>query len=287
MNELDVYIRISGYRPGTSDLFLGAGKRDHLRCQLRPMKRGGHCSGDLSLRGSYPHKLFPECTWLPGNLVIDTLHSRQSCSTGGTCCDVTFYDGRVTHISFISVFRDEKGDITALFRQRTDRNAHKVLIPVLSSRRLYRLLSLPTPNRTMPLNAEVTTFLEFDLNDLQRVSRRPPRTIELVEPNPKWASSFVLIAQRIQAALGSRALLIQHVGSTSVPDLPAKDVIDVDLVVANPGDEGDYVQDLEDAGFQFLFREPKVPIFSASATTGQALKADFDTAVVRASFLWP
>lgn len=113
-------------------------------------------------------------------------------------------------------------------------------------------------NAVMPSNAEVTKFVEFDMDGIQTVWKRPKRPIELVEPDPKWASSFVLIAQRIQAVLGGRALAIEHVGSTSVPDLPAKDVIDVDLVVADPANEGDYVQDLEDAGFQFLFREPRV-----------------------------
>jgi GrpB-like predicted nucleotidyltransferase (UPF0157 family) len=107
----------------------------------------------------------------------------------------------------------------------------------------------------MPLNAELAKFEDFDFNDVQRISHRPPRVIEMVEPNPKWPSSFVLIAQRIQAALGGRALAIEHVGSTSVPDLPAKDAIDIDLVVADPTAEGDYVRDLEDAGFQFLYRE--------------------------------
>jgi GrpB-like predicted nucleotidyltransferase (UPF0157 family) len=107
----------------------------------------------------------------------------------------------------------------------------------------------------MPTNAEIVNFEEPDLNRGQIISRRPHRVIKMVEPNPKWPSIFVLIAQRIQAALGSRALSIEHIGSTSIPDLPAKDIIDINLVVADPTVEGDYVRDLEDAGFQFLYRE--------------------------------
>jgi GrpB-like predicted nucleotidyltransferase (UPF0157 family) len=113
----------------------------------------------------------------------------------------------------------------------------------------------------MPTNAEIAKFEDFGLNDVQRISYRPRRVIE---PNPKWHSSFVLIAQQIQATLGGRALAIEHIGSTSVPDLPAKDVIDINLVVADPTAEGDYVRDLEDAGFQFLSRQ-KVICFSFSA----------------------
>ncbi|KFX87142.1 hypothetical protein V490_08505 [Pseudogymnoascus sp. VKM F-3557] len=113
----------------------------------------------------------------------------------------------------------------------------------------------------MPTNAEIATFEDFGLNDVQRISYRPIRAIEMVEPNPKWPSSFTLIAQRIQAALGDRALAIEHIGSTSVPDLPAKDVIDVNLVVADVTAEGDYVQDLEDAGFQFLTRNKEHRFF--------------------------
>jgi len=76
-----------------------------------------------------------------------------------------------------------------------------------------------------PTNAEIAQFPDFGLNDVERVSYRIPRAVEMVEPDPKWRSSFVLIAQRIQAALGARALAIEHIGSTSVPGLPAKDII--------------------------------------------------------------
>jgi len=116
----------------------------------------------------------------------------------------------------------------------------------------------------MPTNAEIAKFEDFGLNDIQRVSYRPRRVVEIVEPNPKWPSLFISIAQRIQTALGGRALAIEHIGSTSVPDLPAKDIIDINLVVADPTAEGDYVRDLEDAGFQFLSRM-KVICFSFAA----------------------
>jgi GrpB-like predicted nucleotidyltransferase (UPF0157 family) len=56
--------------------------------------------------------------------------------------------------------------------------------------------------------------------------------------------------------LGSTAVAVSHAGSTSVPGLPAKDVIDVDVVVKDIHDEDSYVEALESVGFTFLFREP-------------------------------
>lgn len=111
----------------------------------------------------------------------------------------------------------------------------------------------------MASNTELLKFVEFDENAAERISHRPRvHRVEICEPNPNWPASFALIEQRIRAALGDRALIIQHVGSTSVPGLPAKDNIDVDIVVADPTDEGNYVEALEGAGFQFLLREPLV-----------------------------
>lgn len=130
----------------------------------------------------------------------------------------------------------------------------------------------------MPTNAEIATFEDFGLNDVERISYRPIRAIEMVEPDPKWPSTFILISQRIKAALGDRALAIEHIGSTSVPDLPAKDVIDVNLVVADVTAEGDYVQDLQNAGFQFLTRN-KVICFHFSA--GLILKKSSLTLMAR------
>ena len=64
------------------------------------------------------------------------------------------------------------------------------------------------------------------------------------------------LAHRIRGALGWRVLQLEHVGSTSVPDLPAKPIIDIDLTVADPDDEPAYVPALEAAGFELRVREP-------------------------------
>ena len=62
--------------------------------------------------------------------------------------------------------------------------------------------------------------------------------------------------KRIRTALGQRAILIEHVGSTSVPELAAKPVIDIVLVVADSANESSYLPDLETAGYELQFREP-------------------------------
>jgi len=57
--------------------------------------------------------------------------------------------------------------------------------------------------------------------------------IEIVEYRPAWAEEFAVIGSRLRAALGGRALRVDHIGSTSVPGLAAKDVIDVQVSVAS------------------------------------------------------
>jgi GrpB-like predicted nucleotidyltransferase (UPF0157 family) len=83
----------------------------------------------------------------------------------------------------------------------------------------------------------------------------PP--VEIIAPNAQdWAEAFNALRNRIVAALGDKAVAVHHTGSTSVPDLPAKDIIDIDLVVKDSTDEASYVDKLEQAGFKFILREP-------------------------------
>lgn len=85
---------------------------------------------------------------------------------------------------------------------------------------------------------------------------RPPTGIQITEPDPAWPDMFDAIAAQIRSALGDRALGIDHVGSTSVPGLPAKPIIDIDVTVRDSSDEASYVPDLERAGFRLVVREP-------------------------------
>ena len=76
-----------------------------------------------------------------------------------------------------------------------------------------------------------------------------------VEYQPIWPAQFQREAERIRRA-GSRALGIDHVGSTSVPGLAAKPIIDIALTVADSSNEPAYVPDLEAAGYRLRIREP-------------------------------
>ena len=80
--------------------------------------------------------------------------------------------------------------------------------------------------------------------------------IHIVDYDPEWPRLFEREAERIQAALGDRVLLIEHVGSTSVPGLAAKPRIDILLVVADSADEPGYAPALEAAAYVLRIREP-------------------------------
>ena len=79
--------------------------------------------------------------------------------------------------------------------------------------------------------------------------------IPIVDHDPQWPALFEREAGRIRAALGCRALRLEHAGSTSVPGLVAKPIIDMLLVVTDSAEEGAYVPALEAAGYSLRIRE--------------------------------
>ena len=89
----------------------------------------------------------------------------------------------------------------------------------------------------------------------QRVAHRQVQPPPLQEHQARWTGDFSHVRAVIERALGGRQLAIEHVGSTSVPDLVAKPVLDVDLTVADVRDESGYVPALEAVGFRLLFRD--------------------------------
>jgi GrpB-like predicted nucleotidyltransferase (UPF0157 family) len=80
--------------------------------------------------------------------------------------------------------------------------------------------------------------------------------ISLAESDPAWVEQYAQEEERIRGALGARALQVEHVGSTAVPGLAAKPVIDIVLTVRDAADEAAYLPDLEAAGYRLQFREP-------------------------------
>jgi GrpB-like predicted nucleotidyltransferase (UPF0157 family) len=79
-------------------------------------------------------------------------------------------------------------------------------------------------------------------------------TVTIVEPDPGWASEFAGIAETLRDALGNLALRIDHIGSTSIPGLPAKDVIDVQVTVADESALEHAASMLERSGWERIQR---------------------------------
>ncbi len=74
----------------------------------------------------------------------------------------------------------------------------------------------------------------------------------VVEPYDKaWAQSFISIRKEIGDALGNLALRIEHVGSTSVPGLSAKPIIDIDVVIADYSVFDEVICKLEKIGYRY------------------------------------
>jgi GrpB-like predicted nucleotidyltransferase (UPF0157 family) len=88
------------------------------------------------------------------------------------------------------------------------------------------------------------------------VGQRLDGPVILVEYDPAWPENFAREAKRIEVALGERAIRIEHIGSTAVPGLVAKPIIDILLVVVDSADEPSYVPALEAAGYVLRIREP-------------------------------
>jgi GrpB-like predicted nucleotidyltransferase (UPF0157 family) len=111
----------------------------------------------------------------------------------------------------------------------------------------------------MPTPDEITRHRADDLPPglTAWVDGAQPRTgIEVVEPDPRWSEDYEVLAARIHEALWERILDLEHVGSTAVPGLPAKPIIDLALTVADSADELKWLPPLEAAGFVLVVREP-------------------------------
>ena len=96
--------------------------------------------------------------------------------------------------------------------------------------------------------------------DLAKVVVGPVRRLDgsvvLAEPDPAWPATYEVEADRLGSVLGATIRRLEHVGSTSVPGLAAKPVIDMLLVVDDSSDESTYLPRLAGAGDRLVLREP-------------------------------
>ena len=82
------------------------------------------------------------------------------------------------------------------------------------------------------------------------------QAIVVADYDPAWPGRFRREEAKIRVALGEAALAVEHIGSTSVPGLAAKPIVDVLLVVEDSGEEATYLPALEEAGYVLRVREP-------------------------------
>jgi GrpB-like predicted nucleotidyltransferase (UPF0157 family) len=109
----------------------------------------------------------------------------------------------------------------------------------------------------VPTSEEITQHDDSDPAENSWVNGPPPpETVEIVAYRPEWPRRYERMAAEIRAALGEVVLDLEHVGSTSVEGLAAKDVIDIDLTVADPRAEERYVPALARIGYTLTVREP-------------------------------
>ncbi len=104
-----------------------------------------------------------------------------------------------------------------------------------------------------------------DYLDLVLVGGREHTKVEIVPYDPSWPERFDEECARILAALGPVALRLEHVGSTAVPELAAKPIVDVMVTVRDPDDESAYRSPLERAGYHLRVRESGHRMFRTPA----------------------
>ena len=92
--------------------------------------------------------------------------------------------------------------------------------------------------------------------DAVLVGGRERVRIRIADYDAAWPERFERERARLSSALGTTALDIQHIGSTAVPGLAAKPIVDIVVVVADPEDEPAFVPALEAAGYVLRVREP-------------------------------
>jgi GrpB-like predicted nucleotidyltransferase (UPF0157 family) len=82
------------------------------------------------------------------------------------------------------------------------------------------------------------------------------QSIVIEDYDPAWVDRFAAASSLLNEILGGLIISIEHVGSTSVPGLAAKPVIDIDLLIEDTAQESRYIPALERLGYRLVLREP-------------------------------
>jgi GrpB-like predicted nucleotidyltransferase (UPF0157 family) len=98
--------------------------------------------------------------------------------------------------------------------------------------------------------------------DLEATTIRSVSEIEIVGYDPSWPDAFLDVAGRLRTTVGDDAARIDHIGSTSVPGLAAKDVIDTQISIEREADLDRVARVLEESGWTprpHIYRDHDVP----------------------------
>jgi GrpB-like predicted nucleotidyltransferase (UPF0157 family) len=99
--------------------------------------------------------------------------------------------------------------------------------------------------------------MAYEPPELGLIGGTEQREITIADYDPEWPAKFERHAGIIAGALGATAVSIEHIGSTSVPGLAAKPIIDILAVVPDSADESSYLPQLQAAGYVLRVREPE------------------------------
>ena len=150
------------------------------------------------------------------------------------------------------------GDLFGIWRERREREGPSVtlieLFALVAEPRGLRAEELPLAERS-ELAARAAPILWPGFQANARSRSRDPEPVRVVAYDPGWPGRFDTWSGRLAGLLGPVARRIEHVGSTSVPGLAAKPVVDIQVSVADPDDEDRYVPPCEAAGLQLRFRD--------------------------------
>jgi GrpB-like predicted nucleotidyltransferase (UPF0157 family) len=108
----------------------------------------------------------------------------------------------------------------------------------------------------LPDPPNVAADHESSKQSVEASSPSMPARIELRDYDPSWSRLHAWEAARIRSALGERVVRLEHAGSTSVPGLAAKPIIDIVLEVPDAAEEAAYLPALEAASYELRLREP-------------------------------
>lgn len=100
------------------------------------------------------------------------------------------------------------------------------------------------------------THRRADVTETEVVGGVEKRELFLADYDPTWASEYAAHEARVRNVVGGIALAVEHIGSTSVPGLAAKPIIDILVTVRDITAEEDYLEPLIGAGYVLRVREP-------------------------------